>query len=119
MAERVVIIDHGRVIADDTAGALKQRQAGDRLTLVIRPEHADIARSMLVTEGSELAESIGPWFGSGPERAMALIFMVFGVLGLIVTLLALRSRYYRVLSDAYGAPPPDDDQKAQPQPAAV
>ena len=60
MAERVVIIDHGRVIADDTAGALKQRQAGDRLTLVIRPEHADIARSMLVTEGSELAESIGP-----------------------------------------------------------
>jgi hypothetical protein len=40
-------------------------------------------------------------------------------MGLIVTLLALRSRYYRELSDAYGAAPPDDDTKARPQPAAA
>jgi ABC-2 type transport system ATP-binding protein len=35
MAERVVIIDHGRVIADGTAAALKQEQAGDRLVVVV------------------------------------------------------------------------------------
>ena len=33
MAERVVVIDHGRIIADDTAAALKAKQAGDRLTV--------------------------------------------------------------------------------------
>lgn len=33
MAARVVIVDHGRVIADDTPEALKSRHAGDRLTV--------------------------------------------------------------------------------------
>jgi ABC-2 type transport system ATP-binding protein len=60
MAERVVIIDHGRVIADDTAEALKAKQAGDRLTVVVRPEHATAARNLLATEGSELAEGTDP-----------------------------------------------------------
>lgn len=32
LAERVMVMDHGRVIADDTAGALKESLAGDRLT---------------------------------------------------------------------------------------
>ncbi|GAA4710103.1 ATP-binding cassette domain-containing protein [Pseudonocardia yuanmonensis] len=56
MAERVVIIDHGRVIADDTADALKRKQAGDRLTVVVRPAQAERARNLLATEGSEPAE---------------------------------------------------------------
>jgi ABC-2 type transport system ATP-binding protein len=33
MAERVVVVDHGQVIADDTPAALKRDLAGDRLTL--------------------------------------------------------------------------------------
>ncbi|MFD6056064.1 ATP-binding cassette domain-containing protein [Agromyces sp. NPDC060279] len=33
LAERVMVMDHGRVIADDTAGALKESLAGDRITL--------------------------------------------------------------------------------------
>jgi ABC-2 type transport system ATP-binding protein len=33
LAERVMVMDHGRVIADDTAPALKQQLAGDRVTL--------------------------------------------------------------------------------------
>ena len=37
MAERVVIIDHGRIIADDTAAALKAEQAGDRIGLTVGP----------------------------------------------------------------------------------
>ena len=44
-----------------------------------------------MTDGA-LADLIGPWFGTGPARAMALIFIVAGTVGLLVTLVALRSR---------------------------
>lgn len=47
------------------------------------------------------AEAIGDWFGTGPERGMALIFIVAGVVGLVVTVIALRSRAYRNLSLRY------------------
>ena len=33
MAERVIVIDHGRIIADDTPSGLKARHVGDRITL--------------------------------------------------------------------------------------
>ena len=33
MAERVVVVDHGQVIADDTADGLKRTLAGDRVVL--------------------------------------------------------------------------------------
>ena len=63
-----------------------------------------------MTDGA-LADAIGGWFGTGPERGMALIFIVAGAIGLTVTLLALRSRPYRELSDRYAAapagPPPE------------
>jgi MFS transporter, DHA3 family, multidrug efflux protein len=52
-----------------------------------------------------LANLIGSWFGTGPDRGMALIFIVAGVIGLFVTLLALRSRQYRELSGRYAAAP--------------
>ena len=44
---------------------------------------------------------IGPWFGTGVDRGIALLFMVAGLIGLVVTLIAMRSRAYRVLSAAY------------------
>lgn len=40
MAERVLIVDHGRVIADDTPAKLKADLAGDRLLLTLRDEAA-------------------------------------------------------------------------------
>lgn len=46
-------------------------------------------------------ELIGEWFGSGRDRGMALLFMVAGCVGLIVTLLAIQSNAYRVLSARY------------------
>jgi DHA3 family multidrug efflux protein-like MFS transporter len=55
-----------------------------------------------MTNGA-LAESIGSWFGTGPDRGMALIFIVAGAIGLAVTLLALRSGPYRRLSSRYAA----------------
>ena len=57
-----------------------------------------------MTDGS-LADVIGPWFGTGPARGMALVFIIAGVIGLTVTILALRSRPYRDLSARYAAAP--------------
>ena len=57
MAERVVVIDHGRIIADDTADALKAEQAGDRISLTVaRP-----------TSGRRALSSIR-WARSSPSR---------------------------------------------------
>ena len=44
---------------------------------------------------------IGEWFGTGPERGIALVFTLSGALGLGATIVALNSRYYRQLSAAY------------------
>lgn len=55
--------------------------------------------------GGALAASIGPWFGTGPDRGMALLFMGSAVIGLVLTALAFRSRAYRRLSTYYRAEP--------------
>jgi DHA3 family multidrug efflux protein-like MFS transporter len=44
---------------------------------------------------------VGAWFGTGPDRGIALVFVLTGLIGLIVSIIALRSRYYRLLSDRY------------------
>ena len=51
------------------------------------------------------------------DRGLALIFVVTGILGLVATLLALRSRSYRRLSRAFAQPrepPAPDDQPSAP-----
>ena len=47
------------------------------------------------------ADLIGGWFGTGSARGIALVFVLTGILGLIVTTLALFSKYYRQLSGRY------------------
>lgn len=42
-------------------------------------------------------ELIGDWFGTGMARGIALLFSVTGVIGFIVTLLAMQSRAYKSL----------------------
>lgn len=54
----------------------------------------------LMTTGAG-ADAIGDWFGRGPERGIALVFTLAGLLGVVVTVLAMNSRYYRELSAAY------------------
>jgi DHA3 family multidrug efflux protein-like MFS transporter len=44
---------------------------------------------------------IGSWFGTGPDRGIALVFTLTGIIGLCVTLIAMNSRPYRLLSDRY------------------
>ncbi|MGH2541236.1 MAG: MFS transporter [Ardenticatenaceae bacterium] len=46
-------------------------------------------------------ELLGPWFGTGADRGLALLFTVAGLIGLIVTLMAMRSYSYRALSENY------------------
>ncbi len=60
-----------------------------------------------MTDGAG-ADAIGGWFGTGPERGIALVFTVAGIIGLIVTIIAFNSPYYRQLSAAYAAGKDDD-----------
>jgi DHA3 family multidrug efflux protein-like MFS transporter len=46
-------------------------------------------------------ELIGGWFGTGTDRGLALLFTVTAVIGLVITLLAMRSRSYKVLAHNY------------------
>ncbi len=47
------------------------------------------------------AHAIGSWYGTGPERGMALMFSLAGVIGVLGALIALKSRSYRDLSASY------------------
>ena len=56
-----------------------------------------------MTDGAG-AELIGGWFGTGQARGIALVFCVAGLLGVVLTIVAFNSRYYRQLSAAYARP---------------
>ncbi len=44
---------------------------------------------------------IGGWFGTGADRGIALVFTLTGILGLIMTIVAMNSKYYKLLSNRY------------------
>lgn len=44
---------------------------------------------------------IGSWFGTGDSRGIALVFTLTGIIGLGITLLAMNTKYYRMLSERY------------------
>jgi MFS transporter, DHA3 family, multidrug efflux protein len=50
-----------------------------------------------MTDGAGV-DMIGEWFGTGEERGIALIFTVAGLLGILATLAARASGWYRKLS---------------------
>lgn len=80
-AERVIVVDHGQVIADDTADALKAELAGDLVTLRVAAEHAGTlatlaerapgTRSVRVVESDnvEIRTADGPGATPGLLRA--------------------------------------------------
>ena len=55
-----------------------------------------------MTDGAG-AQAIGDWYGRGPERGIAVVFTIAGIMGVILTIIALRSRSYRRISAAYAA----------------
>jgi DHA3 family multidrug efflux protein-like MFS transporter len=61
----------------------------------------------LMTTGAG-ADAIGDWYGRGPDRGIALVFTLAGVLGITVTLLAFASRHYRALSAVYAGGPAEN-----------
>ena len=59
-AERVLVIDHGTIIADDTAANLKATLAGDRITVTVDPADAEGAAEIMAERGRELGRSESP-----------------------------------------------------------
>jgi DHA3 family multidrug efflux protein-like MFS transporter len=47
------------------------------------------------------ADLIGGWFGTGPERGLALMFTLAGIVGVVVTALVWRGRSYQRLEASY------------------
>lgn len=70
MAERVVVIDNGLIIADDTAANLKAKLAGDHVTLTVAEADLDKAEALLSTHGTEVETSgnqVSARVENGPE----------------------------------------------------
>jgi DHA3 family multidrug efflux protein-like MFS transporter len=82
-------------------------QAASPLTAFLIGPLTQLLFIPFMTDGAGAA-AIGGWFGTGPARGIALVFVLVGVLGVLLTVYALNSRFYRRLSDRYAAsdPPP-------------
>lgn len=63
-------------------------------------------------------EALGWLLGDGQARGIALVFILSGVAGMIITVIALLSRPYHQLSEAYTAAAPPDSQ-TEPQKAGA
>ncbi|MFY1669788.1 MFS transporter [Plantactinospora sp. WMMB334] len=81
-------------------------QAASPLTAFLISPIAQFFFIPFMTDGAG-ARLIGGWFGTGADRGLALVFVLTGIVGMIATALALRSRPYRRLSRRYAAGSPD------------
>jgi DHA3 family multidrug efflux protein-like MFS transporter len=86
-------------------------QAASPLTAFLIAPLAQFVVIPFMTTGNG-AEVIGDWFGRGPERGIALVFVVAGLLGVLTTIAAFKSRSYRDLSAAYAGETPASAIKA-------
>lgn len=75
-------------------------QAASPLTAFMIGPVAQFIFIPFMTTGAGV-ELIGGWFGTGTERGIALLFTVTGIIGLIVTLVAMQSYSYRTLAMNY------------------
>lgn len=71
-------------------------QAASPLTAFMIGPIAQFIFIPFMTTGTGV-DLIGSWFGTGTDRGIALVFILTGIIGLIVTLIAMRSRSYREL----------------------
>jgi DHA3 family multidrug efflux protein-like MFS transporter len=75
-------------------------QAASPLTAFLIGPIAQFFFIPFMTDGAG-AKLIGSWYGTGPNRGIALVFTVAGIIGLTVTLLATRSQFYKNLTKKY------------------
>jgi MFS transporter, DHA3 family, multidrug efflux protein len=75
-------------------------QAASPLTAFMVGPLAQLVFIPFMTTGAGV-ELIGNWFGTGSDRGIALLFTLTGIIGLVVTLVAMYSRPYRRLSTNY------------------
>jgi DHA3 family multidrug efflux protein-like MFS transporter len=80
-------------------------QAASPITAFLIGPIAQLIFIPFMTTGAGV-DTIGSWFGTGTDRGLALLFTVAGLIGLAVTLLAMRSNAYQSLSQRYK----DEDQ---------
>ena len=78
--------------------------AASPLTAFLMAPLAEAAFMPLMTDGRG-ADWIGSWFGTGPERGIALMFTLAGLIGVVVTAAAVTTRSYRRLSSGWSAQP--------------
>jgi DHA3 family multidrug efflux protein-like MFS transporter len=79
-------------------------QAASPLTAFLIGPLTQLIFIPFMTDGAG-AQAIGGWFGTGADRGIALVFVLTGIIGLIVTVLAMHSRFYRQLSGQYSSAP--------------
>lgn len=60
MSERVIVIDHGQIIADDRPAALKENLAGDRITLTVARTDAPAVSEYATRIGSDVQTTADP-----------------------------------------------------------
>jgi DHA3 family multidrug efflux protein-like MFS transporter len=64
---------------------------------------AETTAMPFMTDGAG-ADGIGGWFGTGPDRGLALMFTLAGLLGIVVTVVVWRGRAYRELGGTLDHP---------------
>jgi DHA3 family multidrug efflux protein-like MFS transporter len=117
-----------KVVAPERQGrvfgfAQSVEQAASPVTAFLIGPIAQLIFIPFMTTGAGV-RLLGPWFGTGTDRGLALLFTVAGLVGLAVTLLAMRSHSYRLLSENYlkqgfGGDHRPEQFAAQPEPAAT
>lgn len=81
-------------------------QAASPVTAFLIGPVAQLIFIPFMTTGAGV-DLLGSWFGTGTDRGLALLFTVAGLIGLAVTLFAMQSRAYKVLSANYDRQEPD------------
>lgn len=75
-------------------------QAGAPLTALLASPLAQFAFMPFMSDGAG-ARLLGPWFGTGPMRGIALLFTVVGLIGVGACAAVIRGRGYRRLSASF------------------